>query len=425
MTSAGDAVTPRKRFRQERRERCRICGGTDLVPYLDLGRQPPSNSFLKPEEVADEQVFPLCVYLCRECGLSQLLDVVAAADIFDDYLYLSSTSKALCRHYEGLVTEALADFQPADGSVIVDIGCNDGIMLKQYAPDRFRLLGIEPSSTGQYAREAGFEVVPEFFGAEVGDRVHAEYGAALIVTATNVFAHVDDIRSFTEGVRGLLADDGVFILEFPYLRDMVESCYFDTIYHEHLSYLALTPLMRLFGDTGLRAFRVVRTEVGASGPALRLFVCRDGASYPTEDSITDMVRDERQWGVRDDAPYRAFARRVETVRDDILAIVARLRRDGRTVGAFGAPAKGNTLLNYLGLGPDDIVAVCENNRLKVGKVTPGTHIPIIDDPAFLARGVSHALLLAWNYAPFFLESAEFVKEGGKFIVPLPHPEILP
>lgn len=418
-------MSARNRFVLRRRDTCRICGGSRLVSYLDLGPQPPSNSFIAPEDVPDEERFPLEVFLCRDCGLSQLLDIVASEDIFDDYLYLSSTSGALRRQYGELVASALDRFAPAPGALMVDVGCNDGIMLKGYPEGRYKLLGIEPSSAGRYAEEAGFQVVSDFFDEGLGARLKDEHGGAAIVTATNVFAHVDDIRSFAAGARNLLADDGVFILEFPYLHDMLEKLYFDTIYHEHLSYLALTPLAHLYESVGLRAFRVERQAVGASGPALRLFVCLKDAPHPTEDSITAMLADEAAWGVTDPAPYHRFAEQVAEVKERILAMVAELRAEGRTVGAFCAPAKGNTLLNYLGLGPETIMAVSDNNDLKIGKVTPGTHIPIIDDDAFIALGVSHALLLAWNYMDFFLEKADFIKQGGKFIVPLPEPGIKP
>lgn len=418
-------MSNKNNFRAKHVTSCRICGDKALVEYLDLGDQPPSNSFIDPGQTTDEQSFPLKVALCRTCGLSQLSDVVSAADIFDDYLYLASTSKALCDHYAGLVAAALERFGFADGSLMVDIGCNDGIMLKGYPDDRFELLGVEPSSAGAYAREAGFEVDAAFFDRDTGERLRDSHGPASIITATNVFAHVDDIQSFASGIQALLADDGVYISEFPYLGDMLEQCYFDTIYHEHLSYLALTPLTRLFADTGLRAFRVERTDVGASGPALRLFVCRTDAPHQTDDTVADMLADEKSWGVTELPRYKEFADRVAAVKEELLTRIAELKEGGHIVGAYCAPAKGNTLLNYLGLTADDIVAVSDNNDLKIGKLTPGTHITVVNDQEFLESGVDYALLLAWNYADFFLANAEYVKQGGKFIVPLPEPVIRP
>ena len=419
-------MTGTRRFHAHRRETCRICGGDDLARYLDLGAQPPSNAFVSTDDVAGEESFPLEVYLCRHCGLSQLGHVVAAGDIFDDYGYLSSTSEALCRHYRDLIDKALATFAPAEDALMVDIGCNDGIMLKSYPAGRYRLLGIEPSSAGAFARAAGFEVIDAFFDADLGNRLSASHGPAALITATNVFAHVDDIAGFAAGARALLADDGVFILEFPYLGDMLEQGYFDTVYHEHLSYLGLTPVVRLFGDVGLRAIAVERHPIGASGPALRVFARRDDSTVPAAaESVTAMLAEEADWGITALPAYEAFADRVDELKGRIAALVRSLNDGGHRIGAFGAPAKGNTLLNSVGLNGDDIIAAAENNDLKIGKLTPGSHIPVVDDDTFLQADISHALLLAWNYTDYFLANAAFIKSGGKFIIPLPEPHIRP
>lgn len=412
-------------FSSYRRTRCRICGGDGLIDYLDLGPQPPSNSFPTPQEATTEKRFPLDVALCPDCGLSQLREVVSAQDIFGEYAYLSSTSGALRRHYQGMVDALLASVAPPDGALIGDIGCNDGITLKCYPSGRYRLLGIDPSSAGRFAIEAGFDVVRDFFDADLGRRLRQERGPAGLITATNVVAHVDDIASLFEGVRAWLGPDGVFVAEFPYLVDMVERLYFDTIYHEHLSYLALTPLARLFESVGLKAIHVEPQDVGASGPALRLFVAPAESSRPVQDSIPRMIDSERRWGICDVARYRAFADRIADVRKTLRAMVDDLNRRGHVVGAYGAPAKGNTLLNYVGFGPSQIVCVADNTPLKIGRVTPGTHIPIVDDDAFLARGITHALLLAWNYLDFFLSNTAFIRAGGRFIVPLPEPVLRP
>ncbi|MBO6518861.1 MAG: class I SAM-dependent methyltransferase [Rhodospirillales bacterium] len=408
-----------------KRETCRICGGSDLVRYLSLGEQPPSNAFIAASETAAEQRFPLDVYHCATCGLSQLLDVVAAEDIFDDYVYLSSTSRALCNHYQGMIDSIIALLQPPPDSLVIDVGCNDGITLNCYPKSTYRTLGVEPSSAGQYARERGFEIVERFFNEQCGRDIAASHGPAKIVTATNVFAHVDDIAGFAAGVRNVLDDDGVFVIEFPYLVDMIEELYFDTIYHEHLSYLSLAPLEHLFADVGLRAFRVERAEVGASGPALRLFVCRAEAGYETHQSISDMQAAEEAWGVGQIDAYERFAERVRETGDALVELMRGLKTNGAKIAAYGAPAKGNTLLNFIQADTSLIDVVAENNDLKIGKVTPGTHIPIVSDDEFLAGGYTHALLLAWNYLDFFLDKSPFIKDGGKFIVPVPTPVIRP
>lgn len=412
-------------YRASKRDTCRICGSGDLVQYLSLGDQPPSNSFIGEAEIKDEQAFPLDVYLCTSCGLSQLIDIVSSEDIFDDYAYLSSTSRALCDHYQEMIDNVLGLLKPAPGSLVVDIGCNDGITLNCYPKDTYKTLGVEPSSAGKYARERGFAVVERFFNEQCGRDIAASHGKAKIVTATNVFAHVDDIIGFAAGVRELLDDDGVFVIEFPYLVDMIEALYFDTIYHEHLSYLSLAPLDRLFSDIGLRAFRVEKTDVGASGPALQLFVCKAGADYQDHVNVLEMRDAETAWGIKRIETYERFAGRVRDTGDALVGMIRDIRKNGGKVAAYGAPAKGNTLLNFIQADTSLIDVVAENNDLKIGKVTPGTHIPIVSDDAFMSGGYSHALLLAWNYLDFFLQKSAFIKEGGKFIVPVPKPDIRP
>ena len=412
-------------FKLTKRSDCRICGSTNLGAYLDLGDQPPSNAFIPAEAISQEQAFPLKVYLCQDCGLSQLIHIVSAQSIFDDYVYLSSTSKALCAHYQGMVDSALSKFELSDDSLIVDIGCNDGIMLNCYPKDKFQLLGVEPSSAGDFARKAGFKVIDKFFDATLGADIKAEYKGASIITATNVFAHVDDIHSFTAGIIELLAPEGVFIIEFPYLGDMLEDLYFDTIYHEHLCYFALTPVVRLLGDHNLRAFRVERTDLGASGPALRLFVCRELSSFNVEPSISELIDAETSWGVKETKRYKKFGMDVANIKEKILEFIDDFLSQGKKLGGFGAPAKGNTLLNYLGLNETSLTFVAENNDLKIGQVTPGSHIPIVGDQEFLESEISHALLLSWNYAEFFIKNSAFVKDGGKFIIPFPSPHIAP
>jgi hypothetical protein len=378
-----------------------------------------------PDQIPDEQTFPLEMYLCSVCGLSQLRHVVSREDIFDDYPYLASSSGALRRHYKNMVDGALAEFKPVANALIVDIGCNDGIILARYPKNLYRLLGTEPSRAGEAARKEGIDVLPEFFGAGLANRIVAAHGRAQVVTSAHYFIHTDDVISYANGVRTLLADDGVFIVDFPYLLDMVKGCYFDTVYHEHLCYFALTPIVALCAQAGLKAFRVADAGFGASGPAMRLFVARAESPHPVEDSIAATLAAEAEWGLKRPETYQVFAGRVAEVREKILSFIDGLAAERHTIGAFGAPAKGNTLLNYLGLGPDRIVSAAENNLWKIGKLTPGSHIPIVDDNMFLRLGISHALLLSWNYADFFLANSEFAKRGGKFIIPLPEPMVRP
>ena len=411
--------------RSYRRTTCRFCGHDRLIEVLDLGDQPGADAFLPADRVADETRHPLRVNLCPRCGASQLSHVVAASSIYADYAYLSSTSRPLVDYYQSLVDHLVARFRPDSGAVVVDIGANDGIMLDRYAKDRFVKVGVEPSSAGEVAVAKGYDIRAGFFDEEAVTGILADPGPASLVTATNVFAHVDEIGAFARALERLLAPQGVAVLEFPYVVDTVDGLYFDTIYHEHLSYLGLTPVDPLMERSGLRVFDAVRTPFGASGPAIRVFVAKAASAHARTPAVGDLLAAEERFGIRDEAVYRRFAERVEGVGHCLLALIRDLWAEGGVVGAYTAPAKGNTLLNYLGLTPAEVVAVSERNERKIGLVTPGAHIPVVDDDTFLGMGITHALLLSWNYAEFFRANSPFAKAGGRFVVPLPEPGILP
>ena len=392
---------------------------------LSLGQHPPSNSFLRAGQIADEVRYPLEVYLCVNCALVQLLHVVPAETIFDDYMYLSSSSRPLVNHYAQLASEAVQRFDVKPGEVVVDIGCNDGILLNGYPSSGLVRVGVEPSKVAEIASASGLEIFNDFFGPKVADAIVETHGPAKIATATNVFAHVDEIGRFTEAVSTLLAEDGVFIIEAPYLMDMVDELLFDTIYHEHLCYLSLTPMVPFLKQHGLQAFDVQRVPFGASGPAIRVFVRKNGGQEPPCTAVAEMVADEARWGVSKLERYRGFACRVETVKMELIDIVERLKASGAKIGGYGAPAKGNTLLNHLGFTDSTVERIADATPLKQGKLTPGSHIPIVSEEEFLRQKPDYALLLAWNYLDFFLENSEYIRQGGRFIVPLPEPRIAP
>jgi len=403
---------------------CRYCGSGDLTPFLSLGAQPPSNSFLRPEQIASEQRFPLDVGVCASCHLVQLLDTVPPDAIFDDYLYRSSSSKALVAHYGALAARLRERFHLQPGDVVVDIGANDGILLNGYGADGLVKVGVEPSKVGALA-PPDIHVIKAFFGPDAATQIVRTWGRAKVVTATNVFPHVDDISTFTHGLAQLLDPAGVFVIEAPYLIDLIDQTLFDTIYHEHLAYLSLTPLAPFLARHGLTVFDVERVPFGASGPAIRVFSAPAGAARPVSDAVGDMLAAEKEWGVDSLDAYRSYARKVEAVKERLLVLLQRLAASGARIGGYGAPAKGNTLLNYAGITPALIGYIAEANPVKQGLVTPGSHVPIISDEEFLERMPEYALLLPWNYAEFFLKNSEYVRRGGKFVIPIPEPSIAP
>jgi hypothetical protein len=403
---------------------CRYCGQTRLTQFLSLGQHPPSDSFIKPQQIASERRYPLDVYLCENCALVQLLDVVPGEEIFNEYVYLASSSKALKNHYAGLAAKITERAGLAAGDVVVDIGCNDGVLLSGYGLAGLKRVGVEPSKVADVAEANGFSVVRGFFGGKTATEVVEKYGRAKAVTATNVFPHVDEIGKFVEGLPVVMRDDGMFVIEASYLIDLIDLTLFDTIYHEHLCYLSLTPMVPFLGRYGLEVFDVERVPFGASGPAIRALVQKKGAR-PIEPSVPAMLEAEKRWGVRRIERYRDYSRQVQKVKADLLEMLGRLKREGARIGGYGAPAKGNTLLNYAGITSDTIECIAETNKLKQGTLTPGTHIPVVSEEEFLERMPQYALLLSWNYLDFFLRNSDYIKRGGRFIVPIPQPRLAP
>jgi hypothetical protein len=404
---------------------CRYCGSTDLTRFLSLGEQPPSNSFISPEQVESEESYPLDVYFCQSCYLVQLLDVVPAETIFDDYVYLSSSSKALKNHYAGLAEYITERFGLNTDDIVVDIGCNDGILLHGYQLPGLNRIGVEPSKVAEIVRESGLKVVNEFFSPETARHIVDVHGAAKVITATNVFAHVDNIGNFVEGVQLLLDNSGVFIIEAPYLIDMIDQILFDTIYHEHLCYLSLTPIIPFLARYNLEVFDVERVNFGASGPAIRVFVQKKPGMQNASDSVESMLEQESQWRIGKIDRYMGYAGKVESIRSEVLGIINGLKKTNVQIGGYGAPAKGNTLLNYFNITTEQVGYIAETNELKQGLLAPGSHIPIVSEELFLERMPEYALLLSWNYLDFFLEKSEYIQKGGRFIVPMPDPRIIP
>jgi hypothetical protein len=403
---------------------CRYCGQTRLTQFLSLGQHPPSDSFIKPQQIASERRYPLDVYLCENCALVQLLDVVPGEEIFNEYVYLASSSKALKNHYAGLAGKITERAALAAGDVVVDIGCNDGVLLSGYGLAGLKRIGVEPSKVAEVAEANGFSVVHGFFGGKAATEVAERYGRAKAVTATNVFPHVDEIGKFVEGLPLMMRDDGMFVIEASYLIDLIDLTLFDTIYHEHLCYLSLTPMVPFLGRYGLEVFDVERVPFGASGPAIRAWVQKKGAR-PIESSVPAMLEAEERWGVRRIERYRDYSRQVQKVKSDLLEVLGRLKGEGARLGGYGAPAKGNTLLNYAGITSDTIECIAETNKLKQGTLTPGTHIPVVSEEEFLQRMPEYALLLSWNYLDFFLRNSDYIRRGGRFIVPIPQPRLAP
>ncbi len=404
------------------RTTCRACGEARLTRFLELGPQPLANANLaRIAEAADELTFPLDVYFCESCSLVQLADVIDPEVLFRHYLYVTGTSETIAAHnlaYAATVTELL--HLGAD-DLVVEVASNDGSLLACFKDLGVRTLGVEPATNiAQMAREKGIDTVGDFFTGSTGARLRAERGAARAVIGNNVLAHVDDTADFLRGARALIDGDGLVITEVPYAREMLTRLEYDTVYHEHLCYFSITALLRLCETAGLCVVRV--DEVSVHGGSLRMYAGRIehyGAHHP---DVLRMADAEREIGLTSLDRWQQFAIDVKNQRRGLLDLLANLRVEGKSVAAYGAPAKGNTLLNYCGIGTDQIAYTVDRNPLKIGTLTPGMHLPVLPVETLLERQPDYVLILAWNFADEIMrQQAEYHRKGGRFIVPIPTP----
>ena len=413
------------RAAHQRRTACRACSRTGLVEILDLGMQPLANAFLRAEsEFAGEARFPLALYGCTTCGLLQLVDVIDPEVLFRQYIYVTGTSDTIAAHnraYAGTVTQLLG---LGGGGLVVEVASNDGSLLACFRDLGVRVLGVEPA--GNIAAMAVARGIPTenvFFDRAQGERLRQRHGPARAVIGNNVLAHVDDPGGFLSGAKSLLDAGGLVIVEVPYLGEMLERTEYDTIYHEHLCYFSITALLRLCEAAGLVAVRI--DHVPVHGGSLRVYAGRR-EDHPGHDAaVLRLEEAERAAGVTSLACWRRFAEAAGAQRAGLLALLGRLGADGKSVAGYGAPAKGNTLLNYCAIGPDLLPFTVDRNPLKVGTWTPGTHIPVLAVETILERRPDYLLILPWNFAAEIMEQqAEYQRRGGRFILPIPSPRIV-
>ena len=402
---------------------CRICLSNKLTSYLDLGKQPFSNSFLKYKDLKNEKKFPLKVVLCKNCGLSQLSIIPNTKFIFSKYDYLSSSSKVLSSHYKKLVKKLVKNYNVFSTNTVLDIGCNDGILLNHYPKNFSNVVGVEPSDASKHIKQKRIKLIESLFNYKTSKEYLQKYAKPKIITITNVLAQIDNLNEFTRGLRNIADNESLIIIEFPYLMHMIDKGLFDLIYHEHLSYFALTPLKFLFGKFDIKIVNFERLNIGASGPAIRLFLAKNNSIYKSSKKVTKQINYEKNWGVKKIKKYNFFKKKTKEKVKKIKEIVYSKYNKGFKIGCYTASSKGNTLLNCLNFKKKVVLFASENNKKKIGKYTPGSHIKIISDKSFNKKGIDYAILLSWNYKNFFLSKTQFIKQGGKFIIPLPTPHI--
>lgn len=406
-----------------RNEGCRICKKTKLFKFLELGPTPLANAFLKQEQLKSKEPFyPLDVYFCAECGLVQLRDVVPPGILFQDYAYFTGVSKTMKQHFSQLALEVVNNFKLSKEDLVVDIGSNDGTLLSQFKKLGTKTIGVEPATNiAFFAEKAGIETITHFFSSEVAKKIIYRKGHAKVITGTNVFAHVNDLDSLLTVVNSLLTNDGIFIIEVPYLVDLFSKTEFDTIYHEHLSYFSLRPLVRLFKRFNMELFDVKRMPV--HGGSIRCYIRK--APSKIEKSVNQLLALEEDLKLDSFNTYQNFSTKVKDIKLKLNSLLNRLKRDGYKIIGYGASAKGNTLLNYCKIGTDLLDYIIDNTPFKRNLYTPGMHIPVASPNRILKDIPDYALLLAWNYLDEILAKEQrYIELGGKFIVPIPEPKIV-
>lgn len=407
------------------RETCRLCGRRDLENAFSLAPTPLANAFVKEDELGHEQErYPLDVYFCSNCAHLQLLDIVDPMVLYEHYVYVSGTSPVFVRHFKDYVAFVIDNFHPAQGGLVVDIGANDGTLLRFFKESGRRVLGVDPArEISEFTNASGIPVIVDFFNPKLADRILGEHGAASVITANNVIAHIDDLAGVMDGVRRLLAPSGIFVFEVSYLGAVVEGILFDTIYHEHLDYHTVKPLIGFFERCGLELIDAVRVD--SHGGSLRGVVQRKGGPRLVGGALAAIVAQETAMGLDRVERFRAFAAHIDRLGAELMELLRSLKSEGKRIAGFGAPAKLTTLMYHLGFEPGMIDFIIDDSPLKQGRYTPGMHIPVVPAQQLYVRRPDYVVILAWNFAqPIMDKHASFREAGGHFIVPLPRVEIV-
>ncbi len=405
---------------------CRHCGQPLNHVFLDLGFAPPSNAYLSAEDLAKpEKYYPLKVRVCDACWLVQTEDYAQADELFSaDYAYFSSTSTGWLAHAERYAHDITRKLALGPQSLVIEVASNDGYLLKNFVAMGIPCLGIEPTaSTAEAAEKLGIPVLREFFGEALAERLRQEGRQADLIAGNNVYAHVPDINDFTRGLKAALKPGGTITLEFPHLMQLIEQAQFDTIYHEHFSYLSLYTVRRIFETFGLRVFDVA--PLSTHGGSLRVFGCHVNDPRPTAPSVDQCLSVEARCGLQSLDTYLRFQVRADKVKDDLLGFLLEQKRLGKKVVAYGAAAKGNTLINYAGIKPDLLQLVCDAAAAKQGKFMPGSHIPILKPQTLAESAPDYVLVLPWNIADEVVQQNAALKaQGVRFVKAIPRLEVL-
>ena len=405
-------------------EACIACGRTEVEQFLDLGETALANKFVAEAELAErEPTYPLRVGFCHGCRHVQLTEAVPPEAMFEDYLYISSASDTLAAHLYDLSDTMTGRRCLGRSDLVIDIGCNDGTLLSGFARHGVRTLGVDPAQNlAGMLSEKGIDRFSGFFDSDAARQIVRDWGQASLITATNTFSHIPKLNDFVEGIRTVLAPGGAFVIEAHYLVDLLDQGAFETIYHEHVSYWALGPMARLFEQHGMQIVDAERLPLHHG--QLRVTVQR-GGERRVEPRVEEILEMERARAIDQIETYQAFAQDVQRIKKDLHERMRELLNRGDRIAGYGAPAKGNTLLSFLEIGPETIKYIADRSPLKQGRYTPGSRIPVVPPDRLVADQPDYVVLFAWNFADEILaQQSEYRQLGGKFIIPVPEVRVV-
>jgi len=402
---------------------CRSCGQTNLSTILSLGKTPLANALMTETQLTQfEETYPLNLVFCPICTLVQITETVPPEKLFRQYVYFSSFADTAVQNAKALVEQLIISRELTQQSLAIEIASNDGYLLQHYHHQNIPVLGIEPAlNIAQVAQQRGIRTISEFFGQELAQQLRQKGQLADVIHANNVLAHVADLNGFVEGISLLLKNNGMAVIEVPYIKDLIDHVEFDTIYHEHLCYFSLTALNKLFTKHGLSVVDVEHITI--HGGTLRLFIQKNPASQSL--NVQSLLAKELSWGVDKLAFYQNFGGKVAQLRESLVALLHDLKTQGKQIAVYGASAKGSTLLNYFGLGQETLDFVVDRSTVKQGLYTPGSHLRIYSPEKLLEAKPDYTLLLSWNFAEEILnQQHEYHQRGGRFIIPIPELKIV-
>ena len=408
------------------RESCRMCGGGSLTKVISLTPTPPGNDFLTKEELGrEEAVYPLDLYFCEECHHVQLGHVVEPQILYqNNYSYVSATSAHFVNHLKSYATEMIDHFHLQSGDLVADIGSNDGTCLSFFKEAGMIVVGVDPATDiAEHAKKSGIETVTDFFGYDLAVGLREKYGPAKYITSHNTCAHIDDLYDVVKGVKCWLDVDGVFVLEVGYLVDVYSNTWFDTIYHEHLDYHTVAPFEKLFARVGMVVVGVER--VSQQGGSIRVMAQKQGGVIERDGSVDELISLEHDLGLDQAETLRIFDDKISKVGEKLQKLIQEIKSRGKTIAGFGAPTKATTLMAHFGLDKSLLDFIVDDNPLKQGLFIPVTHIPVLSADVLYERKPDYVLILAWNFAePIMKMHKRYGDEIGRFIVPMPDPEII-